>query len=109
LPGVQTCALPICSSFWRKLDGSFDAGFSYTRSSGVAQLNVNSDTIYRKPASQGRLTLSLTQTEKTDGSGVDDLGSLETSYLRYPWQEWFVAALGRFETNESLGLRLRSQ
>jgi hypothetical protein len=104
-----TLIRPIGKSFWRKLDGSIDAGFSYTRSSGVAQLNVNSDTIYRKPASQGRLTLSLTQTEKTDGSGRDDRGSLETSYLRYPWQEWFVAALGRFETNESLGLRLRSQ
>src|SRR5262245_15960679 len=36
-------------SFWRKLDGSFDVGFSYTRSSGVAQLNLNSDTIYRQP------------------------------------------------------------
>ena len=36
-----------------KLDGSVDAGFSYTRSSGVAQLNVNSDTVFRKPAFAG--------------------------------------------------------
>ena len=78
-------------------------------SSGVAQLNLNSDTIYRKPAFRGRVTASLTQTEKDDGSGRDDRGSLEISYLRYPWQEWFVLAASRFETNESLGLKLRSQ
>src|SRR4051794_8575457 len=104
-----TLIRPIGRAFWSTLDGSIDAGFSYTRSSGVAQLNVNSDTISRKPASQSRLTASLTQTEKNDGSGRDDRGSLEASYLRYPWQRWFVSGAARFETNESLGLRLRSQ
>jgi Protein of unknown function, DUF481 len=104
-----TIARPIGRSFWRKLDGSIDAGFSYTKSSGVAQLNFNSDTVYRKPASQFRLTASGTATEKSDETGRDDRGSLEASYLRYPWREWFLAAIGRLETNESLGLELRSQ
>ena len=108
MPDV-TLITPIGRSFWRKLDGSFDAGFNYTRSSGVAQLNVNTDTIYRKPASQVRVTASLTQTATDDGSGRDDRGYLEMSYLRYPWRRWFLTAAGRFETNESLGLRLRSQ
>ena len=40
-----TLITPIGTSFWRQLDGSIDAGFSYTKSSGVAQLNVNSDTV----------------------------------------------------------------
>ena len=31
------------------------------------------------------------------------------SYLHYPWQHWFITAAGRFESNESLGLVLRSQ
>lgn len=104
-----TIVRPIGTSFWRKLDGSFDAGFSYTRSSGVAQLYVNSDTVFRKPASQSRLTASLTLTERDDDPGRDDRGSLEASYLRYPWREWFIAGAGRFESNESLGLELRSQ
>jgi hypothetical protein len=104
-----TLIRPIGRSFWRRLDGSFDAGFSYTRSSGVAQLNVSSDTVIRKPAFQGRLTASLTQTRTDDESGRDDRGTLEISYLRYPWQRWFILAAGRFETNESLGLTLRSQ
>jgi hypothetical protein len=104
-----TLITPIGTSFWRQLDGSIDAGFSYTKSSGVAQLNMNSDTVYRKPASRARLTASLTQTKKDDDSGRDDRGFVEMSYLRYPWQRWFILTAGRFETNESLGLTLRSQ
>ena len=104
-----TLITPIGTSFWKKLDGSIDTGFSYTRSSGVAQLNVNWDTRYRKPASQTRLVASFTQTQKDDDSGRDDRGSIELSHLRYPWLRWFISGATRFETNESLGLELRSQ
>jgi hypothetical protein len=104
-----TIITPIGRSFWKKLDGSIDVGFSYTQSSGVAQLNFNSATIYRRPAFSGRLTASITQTEQDDDDGDDDRASLEASYLRYPWRRWFVVVGGRFENNESLGLELRSQ
>src|SRR4029450_8607822 len=104
-----TLVTPIGSSFWSRIDGSIDLGYNYTRSSGVAQFNLNSDTLYRRPAASIRLTASATVTQKDDDSGRDDRGTIEGSYLRYPWQHWFVAAAGRFETNESLGLTLRSQ
>jgi hypothetical protein len=96
-------------SFWSKLDGTIDAGFTYTKSSGIAQLNANTDTIYRKPRSQIRLTTSLTTTQESDGQSRDDRGAIEASYLLYPRPGWFVTTVGRFETNESLGLELRSQ
>jgi len=104
-----TLITPIGPGFWSRIDGSIDLGYNYTRSSGVAQFNLNSDTVYRKPASSIRLTASATVTQKDDDSGRDDRGTIEASYLRYPWQRWFVVAAGRFETNESLGLVLRSQ
>ena len=104
-----TIIRPIGTSFWSKLDGSVDAGFNYTRSSGVGQLNFNSDTVYQKVASRIRLAASLTITEKDDDEGRDDRGSVEMSYLHYLWREWFIISAGRFETNESLGLELRSQ
>jgi hypothetical protein len=104
-----TRIIPIGTSFWNKIDGSIDAGFSYTRSSGVAQLNLNWDSMFRRPASTFRTTLSLTATAKDDDEGRDDRGSFEASYLRYPWKRWFFSVAGRFETNESLGLTLRSQ
>jgi hypothetical protein len=105
-----TLITPIGTKFWRQLDGSIDTGFSYTRSSGVSQLNLNSDTVYRRVASRARLTASLTQTTtKDDESDQDDRAYAELSYLRYPWQRWFILTTGRFETNESVGLTLRSQ
>jgi len=104
-----TVITPIGRSFWSKLDGSIDSGFSYTRSSGVAQLNLNSETVYRRPAFRARVAASLTLTEKQDDDDRDDRGSLEISYLRYRWQRWFITGAGRFETNESLGLEFRSQ
>jgi hypothetical protein len=96
-------------SFWAKLDGSIDVGYSFTRSSGVSQLNVNTDTVYAKPASRTRLRASATLTQKEDDPGRDDRATVEASYLRYPWQQWFVSGAGRFESNESVGIKLRSQ
>jgi hypothetical protein len=104
-----TLITPIGKSFWAKLDGSFDVGYSYTKSSGISQLLVNSDTTYKRPGFQGRLTGSLTQTHTEDGANEDDRGSIEASYLRFLKRRWFVSSAARFETNESLGLELRSQ
>ena len=61
-----TTIMPIGSSFWKKLDGSVDVGFSYTRSSHIAQLNINTTTMFRRPAFEARLTGSgtLTQNER---------------------------------------------
>jgi Protein of unknown function, DUF481 len=72
---------------------------------------VNSDTVLQRPASQARLIASPTLTRDDDDQedGPDDRGTLEASYRHYPWQEVFLAGAGRFETNESLGLVLRSQ
>jgi hypothetical protein len=114
--GVDTIAMhevtiitPMGQGFWSKVDGSIDAGFSYTRSSGIAQLNLNSTTVYRRPAFAARLVVSATQTEQDDEENNDDRSSIQGSYLRYPWQRWFVVVGTSFESNKSLGLTLRSQ
>jgi hypothetical protein len=104
-----TLITPIGTSFWRKLDGSIDAGFSYTRSSGVAQINMDSETVYRRPAFSARLSASLTLTQTDDEEERDDRGYVQASYLRYPWARWFFTSATRFENNESLGLELRSE
>ena len=104
-----TTITPIGTSFWKKLDGSFDVGFSYTKSSDIAQLNVNSTTVYRRPAFEARLTGSATLTRNGDDGDRDDRGTVQASYLRYRGQRLFVASGAAFESNESLGLLLRSQ
>jgi hypothetical protein len=104
-----TLITQIGRGFWRKLDGSIDVGFSYTRSSDIAQLNANANTVYRSPSFEARLTGSATATQTTDDEERDDRGTLQFSYLRYRRSKWFVGGGAGLETNESLGIELRSQ
>ena len=97
------------AGFWAKLDGSLDVGFSYTRSSTIAQLNLNSTTVYRRPAFEGRLAASGTLTASEDDDETDDRGTVQLSVFRYRGQRGYVGLGGGFETNDSLGLVLRSQ
>jgi hypothetical protein len=109
--GEVTEITPIGASFWKKLDGSLSAGFNYTRSSGVAQTNLSTDTHYRRPGFymelQGSATLTY-QSESTDDSRSDQ-GTIEFSYGRYRGRRWIIGGAAKLETNESLGLVLRSQ
>jgi hypothetical protein len=100
---------PIGASFWSKLEGSIDAGFSYTHSSGIAQATLNSAALFRKPSSEFRMDGSATLTENRDGSDDDDRASASFSYVRYRGPRWFLSMAGRLENNKSLGLVLRSQ
>jgi Protein of unknown function, DUF481 len=100
---------PIGDTFWDRLDGSLDFGFSYTRSSQIAQLTLNSTTVYRRPAFEMRLTGSATLTQNETDGGRDDRGTIQASYIRFRGQRLFIGGGGGFESNESLGLVLRSQ
>jgi hypothetical protein len=55
------------------------------------------------------MTASATGTQTTDEEGRDDRGTLQLSYLRYRGARWFVGGGFGLETNESLGIELRSQ
>ena len=105
---VATIA-PIGASFWTKLDGAIDIGYSYTKSSQVSQLNVNANSMFRRPAFEARVDASATLTANGDDGHRDDRGTIQTSYLRYLGPRLFVASGLGFESNESLGLLLRSQ
>jgi hypothetical protein len=84
-------------------------GFTYTRSSGITQFNLNSRIVYRRPAFQLQLTTSDTLVRQRDDDERDDRGNLDLSYVRDIGRDWFWAGTGRLESNESLGLTLRSQ
>ena len=100
LPMIEVATInPIGSSFWTKLDGSFDLGFSYTKSSDISTLNVNSNTLYRRPAFEGRLTASATVTTNADDGHKDDRGSIQA----------FVCALSRPAAVHCVRCRVRQQ
>ena len=104
-----TNILPLGASFWARIDGTFDSGFTYTRSSAIAQFTLNSNTTYHRPSFVFQLTASATLTHETDTDERDDRGAVGLSYVRYRRGNLFVSGAARFETNESLGLTLRSE
>lgn len=95
-------------TFWNKLDGSFDLGFSYTRSSDVAQLNINTTTVYTKPSFEGRLSGSATLT-RTEDEDPDERATLQSSLFWYRGLRRYFGISGGLDTNDSLGLILRTQ
>ena len=100
---------PINAGFWKKLEGAVNAGFSYTKSSGVAQINLSGNVRYRRPEFVVHLSGSATLTDQSDEDQADDRSAVELAYARYRGPNWFISGATRFENNESLGLELRSQ
>lgn len=120
LPTIEVTNLfPVGAGFLSRLDGSFDAGFNYTRSSGVATATLSTETSYRRPAFLLRLTFAaaVTQTDESNGSdepasngsSSDDRAALNLTYVQYRGRRWYLGGGLGFETNESLGIMLRSQ
>ena len=60
---------PIDRGFWRGLDGNVDVGLSYTKSSGIAQVNVEIGATYRRP--NGQVTASASSYVTVDDDGND--------------------------------------
>jgi len=100
---------PIGQGFWRKLDGSISTGYNYTRSSGVAQLNLNANTVYRRPGFQFNIAGNYTATTTEDDPTPNDVGSVQAVYSRFLRKKLVLSGFARFESNESLGLVLRSE
>ena len=95
-----TTIVPIGAGFWKRIDGSLDLGFSYTRSSHIAQSTVSSNTVYRVQAFETRVTGSATLTKSEDEGTRDDRATVQASYLRFRGPRLFVGAGGGFESNK---------
>jgi len=111
LPRYETVnIIPIGRSLWKRMDGSIDVGFSYTRSSDIGQASFNGGSTYRRPSFEVRLDGSATVTVRSDEDDEpDDRASLSLSYIRFRGKRLFISGAGNLESNKSLGLELRSQ
>ena len=95
--------------FWDKLDGSVGAGFDYTRSSGVSQFTFNSDVTYRQPKYVAAVIGAATLTGQNADSESGKVANGQLTYERFRGRRLFAGGAAQFETNESLGITLRSQ
>lgn len=99
--------VPIEDGFWRRLDGGFSLGLSYTQSSGIAQLNFSASATHRRPNAQWTASASSFFTAQDEGEDTSR-HSLTLGGVRY-WREhslWLMQ--GGFMRNEELGYKART-
>jgi hypothetical protein len=95
------------ATFWRRLDGSLDAGTSYTSASELFTLDLDATIGTDRPGFE--LVANGTATITTQ-PGVDDTrrSELSLSYTRRFQSRWVAQGNGQLEQNRELGFDLRS-
>lgn len=101
---------PIKSSFWARMSGSVDLGFSYTKATTLSQLSFSSDLKYTQRDYYSSLALnSINSIQKnTEDSRTKKNDATLTIYRRIK-NNWFGIGSGSAEQNTQLGLELRLQ
>jgi hypothetical protein len=97
----------IGSTFWRRLDGSVDAGASFTSASELFTLDVAASVGAEKPGYEVVAEGTSTLTTQPD---VEDTrrSELSLAYRRRFPQRWLALGGARLEQNRALGFDLRS-
>ncbi|HXY38774.1 MAG TPA: DUF481 domain-containing protein [Vicinamibacteria bacterium] len=97
----------IGASFWQRLEGSFDAGASYTKASDLFSLDVSAAIAMRKPGFEVSVTGNTTLTSQP---GVEETSRsvLALGYQRRFEGLWVALVQGQLEQNKALGFDLRS-
>jgi putative salt-induced outer membrane protein YdiY len=106
LPEVVAMS-PLGGTFWKRLDGSIDAGFSFTQANVQTQWTLNSKVSYRTRHWLTNLTgdSALTIREDADRQSRNTV-TLATNRELKPL--WAALAFTNLQQNEELGLNLRT-
>ena len=94
--------VPIGESFWKRLQGSMSAGFSYTKSSEVAQFSFSGNVLYQARHSQLGLTYTNIVTDQDSGTTQQLYGRL--GYRYQPGKQWYGLGFLSFQRNQELGV-----
>ena len=97
---------PLFQSFWRRWEGSLDAGFNYTDQSSIVQLNFDASATYRMRQSEIVSNLSAFFSRQEGVTGASR-ASFSSRYDRFLGQRWLVLGGVGVERNVQLGLDLR--
>ena len=99
--------VPLRQTFLGRLSGSFDVGFSYAKSSGVATLTANGDATYRRDEGEFFARLSENFTRQPDVP-ESNRTSAKLGYSYYLPNRWVALWQGIGEQNRDLGYDLRA-
>jgi len=94
-------------TFWDRLQGSLSFGYSFTKASNVAQGNLGFRATHRTEKRSFSLDGSTIITSDQEDEGTQR-SNLDFSMTRFRANRWFNTYLIGFESNDELGLDLRS-
>jgi hypothetical protein len=97
----------IQTRFVQRLDGSFDFGGSYTKSTGIASIYLDASAKYRRPSYAYSASFATNATRQPDEPETSRY-TTDISYTRFRNSGWLISALGLFESNRELGFTFRS-
>ena len=98
---------PLRRNFWKRIDGSFDLGFTYTEASQFVQFNLNGDATYRAKSFEVSAKLSMFLSRQ-EGATSSQRASLMLEDVYFLKDRWLVGAVAGLERNRDLGLDLRA-
>jgi hypothetical protein len=97
---------PINQTLWSRIDGSLNVGYSFTKSSDVTTLSYSADATYRQKQFEVTIDGSAIITEQESGRTANQDYSLD--YRRYFGHRWLSEYVGQIQSNDALGLDLRT-
>ena len=97
---------PVKRAFWKRLDGSIDLGYSYTKASHLSQLNFNGNMEYRMEKSFTQFSAGFILTDQKDMERIRKQ-DYTLSYQRIIRRKWFAAAAVGIQQNTELGVEQR--
>jgi len=98
---------PLGGTFWRRLDGSVDAGFSFTQANVQTQWSLNSKISYRSRLWLSSLSGDSALTTREDADR-QTRNTLALQSQRFMGARWSALGFGQFQQNEELSLELRT-
>jgi len=104
--------MPIKQTFWGRIDGSLNLGFSFTSADNILQYSIESDATYRRPNYSAAITLSSIQTRiqtQEENRETTFRDNLDFTYTRYHKNRYFGSGTLDFTRSSELGIDLRAE
>ncbi len=98
---------PIGSSWWGRMDGNIDLGFSFTQASLETRWTLNAGATYRSRRYSTHGTISSQLTAREDAERLLR-NTMTLSANRLLGGRWFTIGLGQLQQNDELDLDLRA-
>ena len=93
---------PVKNAFWKRLDGSVDLGYSYTKASTISQLNFSGNISYRVQKSYTEINGNSILTDQQDRDRIrkQDFSALYDHFFK---KGWFAGTFAGAQQNTELG------